>query len=91
MFQRAALAEVGSWGLRAGFLGGEVLFLCKLQNIPFIPETNSKARSGAPQLAGSVGSSCLLWLPLFLGPQENPAPTCLDSCPCPPGLVEVKA
>lgn len=30
------------------------------------------------QLLGSVGSSCLLWSPLSLDPQENPAPICLD-------------
>lgn len=75
MFQRAARAEVGSWGLRAGFLGGEVLFLCKLQNIPFIPETNSKAKSRAPQLAGWLCRKLLsATVALVLGPLAEPCP-----------------
>lgn len=47
---------VGWVGLKAGFLGGEVLllitYLCKLQIISFIPEANSNAKGRGSQLAG---------------------------------------
>lgn len=42
----------GGGAVRVRSPGGEALliitYLCKLQNIPFIPETNSKAKSRGP-------------------------------------------
>lgn len=55
--QRVLKREVGwGWGLKARFLRGEALllitYLCKLQTISFIPETNINIKGRGPQLAG---------------------------------------